>query len=159
ERSIRRALLSSGHSSSSIYRNLIEPVVDFVFELSDRKKIIPACSTDPRRAQAVAEMLVQDWLVAHDIVTREGGQFYAFLQPIAAVGSPNISYLNVSKKRWLRSDEYQAVYPLVLNIVRERQLPWVFDLTKALDGDGRYYIDDCHLTSDGNKIIAQEIYR
>lgn len=157
EQKLREALAVTEESRSSIYHYLVEPVVRLVFGVSGGKKYLPACSNDPARAEAVAKMIVENWEIAQQIVSRHGGQFYAFLQPHAHVGKPNTSYLDLSGDRVLRGEEFRTVYPLVQKLVREKNLAWFGDLSTALDGNQRYLLDDAHLGPDGNKIVAQQI--
>lgn len=158
EQRLRDALAIAEEERSSIYHYLVEPVVLLLTDTSGGgKQFIPGCSTDPKRAEAVAAMIVENWQIAHDLMVRHGGQFYAFLQPNGHVGSPNISHLDLKGNRVLRGDEYRAVYPLVVKLAQERNLTWFNDLSDALDGDKLYFIDDAHVGPDGNKTIAERM--
>lgn len=158
EQRLRDALAVAEEERSSIYHYLVEPVVQLVTDTSGGgKQFIPGCSTDPKRAEAVAAMIVENWQIAHDLMVRHGGQFYAFLQPNAHVGSPNLSHLDLKGNRVLRGDEYRAVYPLIRKLAQERNLTWFQDVSDALDGDKAFYIDDAHVGPDGNKTIAGQI--
>ena len=51
---------------------------------------------------------------------------------------------------------------MILKILQNpdyKELPSYFiDLSDALDGDEQIYIDTCHLSPNGNKIIAKILY-
>ena len=56
--------------------------------------------------------LASDWINARLIAEARGGKFVGVLQPVAYVGSPNISYLpDVEKDAMLR--QYDVVYPMI----------------------------------------------
>jgi lysophospholipase L1-like esterase len=158
EQRLRQALLVSEDTQSAVYHYLIEPVYLVLSRVSGSRGFLPACSNDPQRAAAVAAMIVENWQIAHELVSRHGGKFFAFLQPNAHVGSPNLSYLNMSENRMLRSEEYRAVYPLVRKFAAQKSAKWIIDLSTVLDGDRLLYVDDAHLSPEGNKTIAKKIY-
>ncbi len=58
----------------------------------------------------------------------------------------------------LRSEEYRAVYPLVRKFAAQKRAKWIIDLSTVLDGDRLLYVDDAHLSPEGNKTIAKKIY-
>ena len=69
-----------------------------------------SCATDPMRANAVAEHLVNVWKVAHDIVTARGGQFVAILQPAAYIGKPRVDHITEDlDSRGALGDQFRAV--------------------------------------------------
>ena len=158
EQRLREALLVSEDTQSAVYHYLIEPVYLMISKVSGGRGFLPACSNDRQRAAAVAAMIVENWQTAHDLVSRHSGKFFAFLQPNAHVGSPNLSYLDLSEDRMLRGEEYRAVYPLVRKLAAQKNLKWIIDLSTVLDGDRRLYVDDAHLSPEGNKTVAKKIY-
>ena len=82
-----------------------------------------------------------------------GAEFHAILQPVAAIGNPNIEYLTE------RGDEtdWHMVYPFVREIQAKENLVWIHDLTDAFDIDEYIYIDGCHVNGRGNQIITKKI--
>ena len=153
------ALATAEEDKSALYESFVEPVVRFIIELLGRPKKEDefACSNDPERADAVAEMIVANWAIAELLVSRNGGRFYAFLQPNAYVGKPRIDYLGLSSDRLERGAEFQAVYPLVRKKLSERGASWAKDLSGAFDSNEPIFIDDAHVAPQGNRIIAEQM--
>jgi hypothetical protein len=112
-----------------------------------------SCATDSDLARRVADAIWTNWLAAKDLLARRGVPFLAVLQPVTGFGDPNISYLPDLERT---SAEYRAVYPLI----REKmagQGNWTLDLSGALDGEEKYYIDWSHIVAPGNRLIAGHI--
>ena len=121
-----------------------------------------ACLSDSQRAQKVANHLVANWYAAYLLSKSVGAKFTAVLQPVV-FQSNNIrtDYLG-SGHDYLRG-EYAVTYPLILEEV-DRYCDMsvdfcesVVDGTEWLDGLDPVYIDFCHITGRGNKIVAMEI--
>jgi hypothetical protein len=120
------------------------------------------CLKDRAKADAVAENLIETWRVARGIVTAEGGEFLAILQPHAHFGSPRLDHLNGSLDPEVGAT-LAAVYPLIRERVRRSGHSWIHDLSRAFDRDetGNQFIliDDFHASSSGNEVIAARIDR
>ncbi|HYM32162.1 MAG TPA: hypothetical protein VEU47_12725 [Candidatus Cybelea sp.] len=112
------------------------------------------CDTDPKRAMAVAELMLADWRLADALVSKSGGTFIGVLQPIAYVGTPRTDYLDLDPTL---GRQYRAVYPLVLRLMADRGITYAVDLTDAIDGTDPVYIDWAHVTAAGNARIAERI--
>jgi hypothetical protein len=76
------------------------------------------------------------------------------LQPIAFVGSPNTSHLKLGQEM---DKNVQLVYEAFAKRIREEDLKWVYLMTDAFDGEEFIYIDFCHVSPNGNIIIADRI--
>lgn len=55
------------------------------------------CDNSLERAQRVAESIVNNWEIAHDLAEARGIKFLAILQPVAYVGNPKLTHLNFNK--------------------------------------------------------------
>lgn len=120
------------------------------------------CDDDPRRAQAVAQNIVRNWRLGHDQVEDLGGTFLGVLQPVAYFGDPRTDYLdllpgNTEELKDEFREQYEAVYPLVQEIISEQEADWMVDLTDAFDGNEYVYIDWAHTGYRGPEIIAERI--
>jgi len=87
------------------------------------------------------------------VAALSGAEFHAILQPVAAIGHPNIAYLTE------RGDEtdWHMVYPLVREIQSRDNLEWIYDYKDASDVDEYIYLDGCHVNGLGNQIIAKRL--
>lgn len=111
-----------------------------------------ACSKDSRLANAVAENLVKNWQIAHELLRQRNVRFRAILQPTL--------YLKHQDKNiqlngdWL--SQFEAVYPLVIK--KAKKFHWFVDLHRILEQQTGVYIDSCcHLNRRGNLAIASAL--
>lgn len=117
------------------------------------------CDTDTERAQEVAEALVANWELAHDLAEARGVEFMAVLQPVAYLGNPRLDHIRPSLTAE-QGDQYRAVYPRIQALLAERNYDWVEDYVPLLAADEEYYyIDFCHVSGNGNRRIARRLYR
>ena len=114
------------------------------------------CATDPQKAEAIAEMMMKNWEMAHEIVTKRNGEFLAVLQPAAFIGNPRTDHLQLDEE--LRKN-FELIYSLLQKKIAERNHPWIIDLSRAFDTNEYIFIDFCHVSPNGNEIIAQQISR
>lgn len=112
------------------------------------------CAGNPIKAEAIAEMMMKNWEMAHEIVTRRNGQFIAILQPAAFIGVPKTDHLQLDDE--LRRN-FQEIYKLLKAKIAARNYPWIVDLSNKFDGNAYIFIDFCHVSPNGNEIIAEEI--
>lgn len=112
------------------------------------------CDRNPEKASAIADMMMLNWEIAHEIVTKRNGTFYAVLQPAAFIGKPRTDHLELDAELDKNFDE---IYRLLRARIAEKNYPWIIDLSYAFDGDNYIFIDFCHVSPNGNEIIAREI--
>ena len=115
------------------------------------------CDQRPEKAEAIAWQMLTDWRIAREQAERHGAQFLAVLQPTAYESASRLDHLELDPV-WGR--QYATVYPLVLDLLDGEfaDLKDVFlDLRAALDRDEYLFIDWCHLSPNGNAIIAKRI--
>ena len=116
----------------------------------------------PQRTDIVAKAMLDSWLEMMILSGRNGAQFLAILQPNAAVGKSNIDYLKFDEYQGLLMSTYDQLYKRVRKLLKEdkkyKELSnHVLDLTNSFDGEEKYYIDWCHVTPNGNQVIANQI--
>ncbi len=112
------------------------------------------CASNPGKAEEIAEMMLKNWEMAHDLVISRNGTFYAFLQPAAFIGNPKTDHLKLDEAL---GKNFKEIYRRIKNKIAERGHTWIIDLTDKFDGDEYIYIDFCHVSPNGNEIIAKEI--
>jgi hypothetical protein len=112
------------------------------------------CTGNPEKAEAIADMMIKNWEMAHEIVTRRNGQFIAILQPAAFIGNPRTDHLELDEEF---GKNFQEIYTRLREKIAARNHPWIVDLSKKFDGDDYIFIDFCHVSPNGNEIIAREI--
>ena len=149
-------LVRDSQSGSYLYRNFIVPAIDTLTRVTGRPKFekIYACDQDADRAANVASTLFSNWEMARTLVTSYGGQFFAFLQPVAGFGSPNLGHLDLDPRI---SAQYPPVYARLQTLIAERGADWVWDISDTFDGAQPLYIDAGHVTREGNALIASRM--
>jgi hypothetical protein len=112
------------------------------------------CVSNPEKADQIANIMIRNWEIAHDLVTQRNGKFLAVLQPAAYIGKPRTDHLELDADL---GENFQAIYSRLKEKIKSKNYPWVIDLTDKFDGDEYIYIDFCHVSPNGNEIIASEI--
>jgi hypothetical protein len=111
------------------------------------------CHTDPRKAQKVAQNLIQDWEIARRLVESYGGKFIGVLQPVSFFSDTKMDRRRKKKKKDLMRKQFETVYPLIRSEMHKHKN--LHDFSKILDHPEYMYIDFCHLSPNGNKYIAE----
>ena len=115
------------------------------------------CSSDPERAEEVAQSLVDTWQAASDLVLKRGGTFTAILQPVAYVGNPKMDYLELTtaNDRALQM-QYKTVYPLIKQLAERRNINFL-DLSNVYNNCNKCYIDFCHVGPQAHQILVKSL--
>jgi hypothetical protein len=115
------------------------------------------CDLDDEKAEQVARALLWDWLATKHLVESSGGRFLAILQPVAYFGAPAVGHLELDEEL---GRQYMTVYPKVRRLVQSEFAPLLenfSDFGDVLDGEDPIYIDFCHVSPEGNEIVAARI--
>ena len=112
------------------------------------------CTSNPQKAEAIAEMMMKNWELAHEIVTNRNGTFIAVLQPAAFISNPRTDHLELDEQL---GKNFREIYGRLKEKIAERTHPWIIDLSSAFDNNQYIFIDFCHVSPNGNAIIAREI--
>jgi hypothetical protein len=115
------------------------------------------------RIEQTAKALLESWLSTKDLAEKHGAYFIGVLQPNAAFGKPYLKHLRFNRgKLKIRREYYKLFYPAVLKLLQAPKYQelsnHVIVLTDAFDREDYIYIDDMHVSPNGNKIIAAKIY-
>jgi hypothetical protein len=118
-----------------------------------------AFEISPGDVETKAKVLLESWMSTKELAESQGSYFVAVLQPNAGVGKPYLKHLIFDQSM---ASGYKVYYSAVLKLLKTphyRELNKnVLDLTGAFDRNEYIYIDDCHVSPNGNKIIAEKIY-
>jgi len=113
-----------------------------------------SCSSDPARAQRVADTLWANWQHARRVLSERGIPFLAVLQPAAGIGHADVTYLPASQ--FAENANLTAVYPLLAQKIGNGE-SWLLDLSRAFDDAGPIFFDWAHASPKGNQIIARHM--
>jgi hypothetical protein len=108
------------------------------------------CHSNSGKATRIADNLLRDWQMAKRIVESYGIKFIAALQPAIYFSRTRRDHLEDVPV--LMHRQFETVYPLVKQ--RLKQSKDFYDLTSVLDVDEYVYVDFCHLSPNGNRLVA-----
>lgn len=163
-REYRIRVVLQENSDENSYWNVIQPIQTFVGKvrrtLDNRQRANLShydCPSNPEKAGNIARMLLSDWLIVKQMVESYGGTFIGILQPQAYGSDTKLDHLKLDPEL---GRQYEIVYPLIVDLL-EREFTALegnfVDLRHALDQQDYFYIDWCHLSPNGNEIIARRI--
>ena len=140
----------------ALYKLFLENIIRVLNQYSnkEREESPYNCIGDENKAEEIAEIFIRNWEMAHEIVTNRGGQFIAVLQPAAYIGNPKTDHLKLDEDL---GKNFKEVYRRIKVKIAERNHPWIYDLSDRFDGDQLIYIDFCHVSPNGNQIMAKSI--
>ena len=181
----RRDVDLTGHGRQAQLAALVEPgpmvfqvftsgwrlLVQDLRKAAGRLTVEPSrCMEDESYGDRVARMTLANWRTAREVARLAGADFIAVLQPVAAIGSPNLSHLaddsfslddyatnELEKNKLGRGIDHRIVYPKLKSEIAKADVDWIHDVTDAFDGDEFIYTGPCHVTENGNAIIARRI--
>jgi hypothetical protein len=161
ENQIRETMRANEASGSHVLR-VFRPLQEFVAKLfgPGSASNVPwfNCQLDDKKADLIARNLANDWVTAKFLAEARGVHFIGVLQPVAYVGSPNISSLpDVTGDTLLRT-QYSILYPKFKAELARAGIDFL-DLTEIFDGSTMTYIDFCHVIADGDAKIAAAMAR
>lgn len=117
------------------------------------------CVSDPARARFIADTLVSTWRQARNVAQANGDEFIAILQPVAYIGSADVTYLNLTNATGQElARQYEIVYPLIVDAAKASDIPFI-DLTDAYDGCADCYIDFCHVGPQAHQLLVERMTR
>lgn len=104
-----------------------------------------------------ARVLLDSWLATKNLCDQNNIRFVAILQPNAFTGTPVLNHLKLD----LMLREALSYYTYVRQLLKEPKYQVLadhfLDLTEVFNGK-LVYIDFCHVSPNGNRIIAEHIY-
>ena len=114
------------------------------------------------RTYRIAKELLDSWLSIKELAEQNNAIFIAVLQPNIATGNPKLDHIEIeSNPDYYEVELTKVLYPRIIDLMDHpeyRELKNNFlDLSNAFDIDEYIYIDECHVSPNGNRIIAEKI--
>lgn len=110
------------------------------------------------RTEQVAKALLDSWIEEKQLAEKNGAIFIAALQPNIAVGNPYTEYLKINKE-FIKP--FELLYPVILRKLQEPGYKDIqnsfIDLSDVFNVKDYIYIDYCHVSPNGNYIIAEKL--
>jgi hypothetical protein len=138
----------------ALYKFFLENIINKISSGQANQVKRYDCVSNPEKLEEIADMFIRNWELAHEIVTNRHGKFIAILQPAAFISHPRIDHLDKDPEL---QENFVAVYQRIQAKLKEKQYDWVYDLTDKFDGNEYIFIDFCHVSPNGNAIIAKAI--
>ncbi|WP_255048793.1 hypothetical protein [Lacihabitans sp. CS3-21] len=116
------------------------------------------CDCNSVKLEKIINSISNNLSIMKYLVEKNGGQFYAILQPVLYFRNPEKSHLrnylnNVNKKEELN---FKILFKSILK-EKQGEIPYLYDFTKIFDNKRYIYIDFCHVGNEGNLIVAKKI--
>jgi lysophospholipase L1-like esterase len=149
--------LKAQKTSPFSFSHFFSPVVSLARQIkatSPVQMLAPPydCASDNKKAEAIAENLVRDWRMAKQLVEAYGGRFIAALQPVSFLSKTKLDHLQFKGEL---EGQFRSVYPMMLKKLAASE--GFHDLTPVVDVDAYLYVDFCHLSTPGNRRVAERI--
>ncbi|MFP8875335.1 MAG: hypothetical protein VCB99_00190 [Myxococcota bacterium] len=155
---IRRRVHPSSELVNTLFGALLEVVNGKFFKRHTTRTQVSGwrCDDAPAYTEEIARTMVNNWRLAHAAAKVGGGDFVAVLQPMASIGEPRIDHLGMTRPT--EPDAYARVYAHVRRIVAaDPEIDWMYDFSRAYDGDEYIFIDGVHVMRNGHDIMAARI--
>ena len=123
------------------------------------------CDTNTNKSKLIAKHLVNNWHVAFLIAKQHDSNFYGILQPTIYTSNVKFEYFHKSNKNEVLylEKQYASVYPEII-LEMKRQCIKNQEFCKSIINGSNWmkskeniFIDFCHISGKGNKIIANNI--
>jgi hypothetical protein len=161
ENQIKKVMKGQDRNEVLSFRHFfIRPIQEFMSKFIMKLKPADEQSLKPdaERIRLVATGLLESWRSTKDLADKSGAAFIAVLQPNIFLGNPRRDYLNFDETQKVR---YLALYSEIFRLLKDPVFSdlstHILDLTSAFDGNDYIYIDEMHVSPNGNKIIADKI--
>lgn len=161
---IQERLENSSDSYRLSIRATFAQVIFFLSKVVDRLDSKSAtdqtgydCDLSPKKSKSIALSLVKTWEQASFLAKANGDEFVAILQPVAFIGKPSLSHLDLSAADSVGlKKQYEAVYPIIKQIASLASINFV-DLTDIYDKCDYCYIDFAHVSPNAHEILVDRM--
>ena len=158
--------LSDVVTDLTYYNFFLSPIENTIKRFKNKKLVKPKRGVilTEERTDIVARAFLDSWLATKELANKNNSKYLAVLQPNAALGKPNISHLTFDEYEGLLMKTYDQLYKRVRALLNDEKKYAelrndVLDLTSSFDGNEYFYIDWCHVTPNGNQVIADQILK
>lgn len=116
------------------------------------------CPCDTAKVGEIATSMLHTWEIAHDLVVANGGVFIGVLQPVVFEGKPKTSHLDAGLDQPFGiTSSFEKTYESYRQVMRTSGHDWIYDFTDVFDKDEFIYIDFCHVSQNGNQLVAERL--
>ncbi len=146
--------------NKALYKYLVQNIINFtnrvrVKQLGQEMKSEYLCYKNEEKIAQIAQGMLNNWGLAAQMAASNGGEFIGVLQPMAFIGTPKINHLEKLDQELGKS--MVMVYNQIFARMDSSYTPQILNLVDAFNKNEYIYIDFCHVSSNGNKIIAEKL--
>jgi len=111
--------------------------------------------------EEMSRAIVQEYKASYDLLLRLSASYhfkiFCFLQPVIFTKeNPTTEELNVDRE--VHDERFKKLYLDTYSLLGQSGLQNFYDLSGALNqAHGTYYVDFCHLSEEGNQIVAAKM--
>ncbi|MCB0494674.1 MAG: SGNH/GDSL hydrolase family protein [Cyclobacteriaceae bacterium] len=144
----------------ALYKYFVQNIVNFTNRIREEylgQKVLSEyqCYRNESKINDIADGMLNNWRLASQMVSSNGGNFLGILQPMAYRGRPVLDHLkNLDPEL---GESMSMVYTKVLEKMDSTYSPVTLNLTGAFDREEYIYIDFCHVSPNGNKIVSDKL--
>ncbi len=122
---------------------------------SDSKLMLKKATAGLCNDKPYSRYWIDNMRMMHAVCEEFDIPFHAFLQPNAYVGTGG----EISFHKELLADSAAAKYrDITVEMIEGiKNIDYITDLTSIMNGQQKWYMDDCHVLEPGNRIIAEAI--
>lgn len=139
---------------------LFGPYLEIYSRLNKNKIKVYDCITNDKKASLVADHFINNLYTAFLLSKNLNAEFFFILEPSLYSSSSQKEYLNIDNQTKLRNLKVFNLIFEKVNKTCERNNEFCESFTDGrswLNIDDKVFIDDAHLSSKGNKVIAENI--
>jgi hypothetical protein len=139
----------------------IDPLIAFInkFKAKFYKNTTDNYDLSTERLDMVASAFLNSWKSINDLADQNQAVFIGVLQPTIYTGNPRTDHLKIDNSL---EPVYHAFYKTVIKKLKDPEFielsNCVLDLGKIFDSDEYIFIDEIHVSPNGNRIAASKIY-
>lgn len=156
------------------YRFIVSPIINFTKRVKNyvQNNKVDGFTFNDNCYELAATQLLETWLLNKYIADRLGAKYLAILQPNVITGKPTVS--NTGKYSKLHTNNgyinlnntQLKIYPIMYNKIIEKLKEDKYKIlnkhvriyTDIFNNKSNIYIDYCHVTANGNNIVAERIW-
>ena len=140
---------STGLANNQLLPNLLVAAS----KIRDRKRKNDFGGCHGKDGQELALQWLSNMGEMNSIAKTNGVQFISIIQPSVVTLNPR----KVEFENDISISDYLTTFYAVVNKNRQSK-NFIFDLTHIFNDSPDVYLDDCHVTDEGNRIVAKQVY-
>ncbi len=153
ENEIRKKVSSKYPYTKKLFEAPLEIINLIINKFEKKNKKIFDCDLDKDKSIKISKVFFNNWQIVKSIAEKNDIKFIPILQPTAFSSESNLTHLTLSNEL---KKQYNIIYELIKKELDEYDFDYL-NLENSLNDKEFYFIDFCHLSPNGNYVIASKI--